>query len=165
MRFNAKTGLRWTLPLWTLSPRWRGQLNKGVFEGPEGVKLLSLDVLLCTCVQELGHTSSLSDSSQQCVGSLLLHSDWRGFKYGLNSLGLLEALGNHPDSFRALFVDLIKPPTARDLRDLFRIARDLKDLFRTARDLKDLFRTARDLRDLFRTARDLRDLFRTARDL
>ncbi|KAK6312256.1 hypothetical protein J4Q44_G00179200 [Coregonus suidteri] len=37
------------------------------------------------------------------------------FKYVLNSLGLLEALGNHPDSFRALFVDSIKPPTARDL--------------------------------------------------
>ncbi|XP_045550463.1 uncharacterized protein [Salmo salar] len=37
------------------------------------------------------------------------------FKYHLNSLGLLEALGTHPGSFRALFVDSIKPPTARDL--------------------------------------------------
>ncbi|KAM9569301.1 G2/M phase-specific E3 ubiquitin-protein ligase-like [Salvelinus alpinus] len=37
------------------------------------------------------------------------------FKYRLNSLGLLKALRNHPDSFRALFVDSIKPPTARDL--------------------------------------------------
>ncbi|XP_071201633.1 uncharacterized protein K02A2.6 [Salvelinus alpinus] len=43
------------------------------------------------------------------------------FKYGLNSLGLLDASGNHPDSFRALFVDSIKPPTARDLRDLFKV--------------------------------------------
>ncbi|CAB1329518.1 unnamed protein product [Coregonus sp. 'balchen'] len=40
-------------------------------------------------------------------------------KYGLNSFGLLEALGKHPDSFRALFVEIIKPPTARDLRNLF----------------------------------------------
>ncbi|XP_029617907.1 G2/M phase-specific E3 ubiquitin-protein ligase-like isoform X2 [Salmo trutta] len=43
------------------------------------------------------------------------------FKYRLNSLGLLKALGNHPDSFRALFVHSIKPPTARDRRDLFKV--------------------------------------------
>uniref|UniRef100_A0A8C7NWX5 HECT domain-containing protein n=1 Tax=Oncorhynchus mykiss TaxID=8022 RepID=A0A8C7NWX5_ONCMY len=40
---------------------------------------------------------------------------WGTTRTHLNSLGLLEALGNHPDSFRALFVDSIKPPTARDL--------------------------------------------------
>ncbi|XP_071229136.1 uncharacterized protein [Salvelinus alpinus] len=60
MRFNTKTliqGLRWTLPLWMLSPRWRGQLTNGVppgsmrdiresaiFEGPEGAKRMPLDV-------------------------------------------------------------------------------------------------------------------------
>ncbi|CAB1352350.1 unnamed protein product, partial [Coregonus sp. 'balchen'] len=135
-----------------------------IFEGPEGVKRLSLDVhAVCgkpappLSPEEVSHTTLRAHldnvknkfeesvdwlsllglkmiifktmEDRDVVVELVAQQFVKGsmqvaleqFKYDLNTLGLLEALGNHPDSFRALFMDPIKPPTARDLRDMFKV--------------------------------------------